>query len=429
MSVLHLKDLNTGEWLSIDSLQGQSAYDVAVEQGFQGTEQEWLASLVGSKGPAGPQGEQGPAGPMGQDGKPGASGVYVGEGDMPEDCNVQIDPAGEVLNIKNIIQNALANVSFYVDVTKNYELALANNAVSSIREYLWTLSEGNWSLVDGDEKYYLQVFLGDFSAEPITHPKRILVRCWEFLDIEIHSGGGHYDTEPYLKYEGETGALFNYGNICNPTDLFLHDGSIYLSHRGLRFGKGVKIPEGITEDQVAEMIEGSKPDLTGFATEDYVDNAIANIDIPTGGGSAEWELIADLTTTEEATLFSFDTPSGYKKINIFFLYQTSTTNTANQMYYIRLNGLKQSSYQYGINGALLYQYSKTLNTEVEVFPEKYVTFHTARVQDNQWYNTPDLLDSKALTSRIQSITKVEVGSENNKYTFGSGTRVIIWGVK
>jgi hypothetical protein len=36
---------------------GKSAYEVAVENGFQGEEEEWLESLVG---PVGPQGEQGP---------------------------------------------------------------------------------------------------------------------------------------------------------------------------------------------------------------------------------------------------------------------------------------------------------------------------------------------------------------------------------
>ena len=49
-------------------------------------------------GPQGPQGEQGPQGPKGDKGDigpVGPSGVYVGTGDMPEDCNVQIDPNGE----------------------------------------------------------------------------------------------------------------------------------------------------------------------------------------------------------------------------------------------------------------------------------------------------------------------------------------------
>ena len=38
---------------------GLSAYEIAVEQGFVGTEEEWLASLVGPAGPTGPTGPQG----------------------------------------------------------------------------------------------------------------------------------------------------------------------------------------------------------------------------------------------------------------------------------------------------------------------------------------------------------------------------------
>ena len=35
-----------------------------------------------------------------------------------------------------------------------------------------------------------------------------------------------------------------------------------------------------TEDYVDKAVSNVKVDLTGYATEDYVDNAIANIDIP-----------------------------------------------------------------------------------------------------------------------------------------------------
>lgn len=51
-------DLNL--WLL--SLEGKTAYEVAVEQGFLGTEDEWLASLKGEKGDKGDQGEQGDPG-------------------------------------------------------------------------------------------------------------------------------------------------------------------------------------------------------------------------------------------------------------------------------------------------------------------------------------------------------------------------------
>jgi len=41
---------------------GLSAYTIAVENGFRGTEEEWLESLKGPQGDTGPQGIQGPAG-------------------------------------------------------------------------------------------------------------------------------------------------------------------------------------------------------------------------------------------------------------------------------------------------------------------------------------------------------------------------------
>ena len=46
-------------------VRGYSAYQVAVMNGFEGTEEEWLRSLHGSVGPAGPAGAAGPAGDPG----------------------------------------------------------------------------------------------------------------------------------------------------------------------------------------------------------------------------------------------------------------------------------------------------------------------------------------------------------------------------
>lgn len=46
-----------------DGVDGDSAYEVAVANGFVGTEAAWLASLVGPEGPIGPEGPEGPIGP------------------------------------------------------------------------------------------------------------------------------------------------------------------------------------------------------------------------------------------------------------------------------------------------------------------------------------------------------------------------------
>jgi hypothetical protein len=61
-------------------LDGDSGYQVALDNGFVGTEQDWLDSLVGPQGPqgvpgdTGPQGEIGPAGPIGPQGDTGDTG-------------------------------------------------------------------------------------------------------------------------------------------------------------------------------------------------------------------------------------------------------------------------------------------------------------------------------------------------------------------
>ena len=47
---------------------GESAYQIAVDHGFVGTEEEWLASLHGQDGAQGPQGPEGQQGPQGVSG-------------------------------------------------------------------------------------------------------------------------------------------------------------------------------------------------------------------------------------------------------------------------------------------------------------------------------------------------------------------------
>jgi hypothetical protein len=58
-------------------VDGLSAYEVAVEEGFVGNEAAWLASLVGPQGPQGIQGIQGATGATGPQGPQGISIVSV----------------------------------------------------------------------------------------------------------------------------------------------------------------------------------------------------------------------------------------------------------------------------------------------------------------------------------------------------------------
>ena len=87
---------------------GKSAYDIAVENGYEGNELNWLDELVGPQGPAGPvgpqgpRGEQGPAGPVGpqglkgEKGDKGDQGIQGPQGEMgPQGPQGKAGPEGE----------------------------------------------------------------------------------------------------------------------------------------------------------------------------------------------------------------------------------------------------------------------------------------------------------------------------------------------
>lgn len=76
-----MDDLNenqVGE-LYIVGTRGYSAYEVAVQNGFEGTVDEWLESLIGPVGPVGPEGPQGEIGPIGHTPNIRVGSVITGE--------------------------------------------------------------------------------------------------------------------------------------------------------------------------------------------------------------------------------------------------------------------------------------------------------------------------------------------------------------
>ena len=60
---------------------GRSAYQIAIDNGFIGSESEWLASLKGAKGDRGEKGDQGPQGEQGIQGLQGPQGIAGAKGD------------------------------------------------------------------------------------------------------------------------------------------------------------------------------------------------------------------------------------------------------------------------------------------------------------------------------------------------------------
>ena len=72
----------TTAWNSLQSLDGKSAYELAVAGGYSGTQTQWLASLVGPQGEPGADstvpGPQGPKGDKGDTGETGADSTVPG---------------------------------------------------------------------------------------------------------------------------------------------------------------------------------------------------------------------------------------------------------------------------------------------------------------------------------------------------------------
>lgn len=78
---------------SVSGLRGFSAYEVAVQEGFEGTVEEWLLSLKGERGDAGPAGE---TGPPGERGIPGPKGEPGNDGISPSFATEQIEGGARI---------------------------------------------------------------------------------------------------------------------------------------------------------------------------------------------------------------------------------------------------------------------------------------------------------------------------------------------
>ena len=85
----------------ISAVDAKSAYVIALEHGFIGSEDEWLASLKGAKGEKGEQGLQGIQGEKGQNGKDGTNGTNGIDGVDGKDgigiTNAEINISGELI--------------------------------------------------------------------------------------------------------------------------------------------------------------------------------------------------------------------------------------------------------------------------------------------------------------------------------------------
>ena len=94
-----------------DGADGKSAYLLAVEHGYSGSESEWLTSLKGEKGDAGQPGE------LGEKGDPGEQGIPGEKGDTGADGKDGFSPIAVVAKDGSVVTITITDVNGTTTVT------------------------------------------------------------------------------------------------------------------------------------------------------------------------------------------------------------------------------------------------------------------------------------------------------------------------
>lgn len=159
------------EWIAslqgkdgVNGIDGKSAYDLAKEDGFEGTEEEWLASLKGTNGAKGIDGINGRDGINGTNGTNGTS-IYLCRGEFPSNGwyttetlvstygrilqigDEILDSAGYLWSIENIdlprfYVNKRMQLKSEIDASNYYTKGEIDTLLGGIETVLIQLNEG-----------------------------------------------------------------------------------------------------------------------------------------------------------------------------------------------------------------------------------------------------------------------------------------------
>lgn len=143
--------------VNLGRVTGYSAYEIAVQNGYEGTEQEWLLSLKGAKGDTGatgPQGETGETGPQGPQGVQGETG--------PQGPQGETGPAGTT-QWSGIQDKPFSTIGTGLSVSEGV-LSATGGSGSSMRSITYTsLSE----MSQDDKDYLVNLYnTKDFATYP-----------------------------------------------------------------------------------------------------------------------------------------------------------------------------------------------------------------------------------------------------------------------
>lgn len=147
--IISISDLNQN-----GALSGKSAYEIAVSQGFEGSEKEWIESLVGAKGKDGEDGES----------------VYIGEngnwwiGDTDTGVSVLAQNGMSIYAVPSFVGKTLSEIQQMPDAQNfviSYYGTPNNGAVVS------QSIEAGVVVIAGTQ---IKLYMSDYSEEPDRQP-------------------------------------------------------------------------------------------------------------------------------------------------------------------------------------------------------------------------------------------------------------------
>ena len=140
-----------------DGADGKSAYLLAAEHGYSGSESEWLASLKGEKGDAGQPGERGEKGDPGEQGIPGEKGDTGADGKDGFSPIAAVAKDGSAVTITITDVNGTTTVTLTegtaVDLTPYAKTVYVDEKVQELSDSLtYTLQEHTLSITHLEDK-------------------------------------------------------------------------------------------------------------------------------------------------------------------------------------------------------------------------------------------------------------------------------------
>lgn len=167
--------------IETSTLEGASAYEIAVKHGYEGTEEEWLESLRGDIGQQGEQGERGERGPQGIQGETGPEGpagvtsavVNVDNTSGTPSATANVQDGVLTINISGI-KGEQGNSGYTGDAG---ELEVVNNlnsddATAALSAYQGKVLDGKITQLGQESRPAIAVNLINEDVDPASLPRR-----------------------------------------------------------------------------------------------------------------------------------------------------------------------------------------------------------------------------------------------------------------